>query len=166
MTYEDAFKMVRSKRGIVSPNLGFMVQLMMFYQRLYEEYAKLTVHPKIFAVSRHQVEDPNTIVARFIFDEKFYIGKNVIMLDPRGVFIIADDKRSFIWIGSDCDSSYRQAFLEYAVSYSDRLIKEERLPANPQRIEQGNEPADFWHIFGLEKEPSPKYAYNKFWGNW
>lgn len=166
LTYDDAFKLVRAKRGIVSPNLGFMVQLMMFYQRLYEDYSKLTVHPKVFAVSRHQVEDPQTIVARFIFDEKFYTGKNILMLDPRGVFIVADQFTSYIWIGSECDSSYKQVFLEYAQEYCSKLVIYEHLPQNPKTVEQGKEPSEFWSIFGLESGPSPKYAYNKFWDNW
>jgi hypothetical protein len=166
LTYDDAFKMIRQKRGIVSPNLGFMVQLMMFYQRLFEDYSKLTVHPKIFAVSRHQVEDPNTIVARLIFDEKLYTGKNTILLDPRGVFIITNDTKSYIWIGSECDSSYRQSFLEYAIAYSDKLVRYERMPQDPQLVEQSNEPLEFWAMFGLDREPNPKYSYNKFWDNW
>lgn len=166
LNYESAYKMVRQKRGIISPNLGFMVQLMMFHTRIHEDYAKMTIQPKVFAVSSHQLEDPTTIVARLIFDERFYIGKSVLMLDPRGVFIVANDTKTYIWIGEECNSSYKQLYVDYAQSYTAKLAKYERLPVHPQEIEQGNEPVEFWQMFELKSEPTPKYSYNKFWDNW
>lgn len=158
--------MVRQKRGIISPNLGFMVQLMMFHTRVHEDYSKMTIQPKVFAVSSHQVEDPTTIVARLIFDEKFYTGKNILMLDPRGVFIVSNDSKCYIWIGDECNSSYKQLYIDYAHSYAVKLAKYENVPTNIQEIDQGSEPIEFWKMFELPGEPKPKYSYNKFWDNW
>jgi hypothetical protein len=137
MPYQDAFKLVKDRRGIVSPNLGFMVQLMMFYQRLFESYSQMPIQPRVFAVSSHQVEDPFTIVARFIFEEKLYTGRNHIKLDPRGVFIIATDKETVIWVGAECHHSYKQKYLELARAYVVKLAKYEGLVQDAQEVEQG-----------------------------
>lgn len=76
MTYDDSFQFIRDNRGVASPNIGFVVQLMMFYQRLYEPYDKFSMKPKIFAVGSHQLEDPRRIVCRLITEERLYNGKN------------------------------------------------------------------------------------------
>ena len=166
LKYDKAFDIVKKERGIVSPNLGFVVQLMTFYQRVFEGYPKLLVQPKVFAVSSHQLEDPQTIVARLLSDEPLYTGKNILKLDPRGIFIISSDKVSFIWCGKDLHSSYAERYLELAEEYCQKLTKYEHLPPNPVRVEQGQEPPELWAIFGLAEPPSEKYAYNRFWDNW
>lgn len=166
MSYQDAFNLVKDKRGIISPNLGFMVQLMMFHQRIHEDYSKSPIQPKLFAVSRHQLEDPNTIVARLLFDEPLYLGKNGLCLDPRGVFIVANDKTSYLWIGSACQANSKQKFIDYGRSYSKKLEFYERMPSIEKEISQGEEPPEFWRLFGLQSEPETKYAINKLWDNW
>ncbi len=65
MEYDDALNFVVSKRKIVSPNLGFSLQLQKFYQRLFEDYDKLQYIPKIYAVG-YLSTTANTIVARFV----------------------------------------------------------------------------------------------------
>lgn len=63
--YDEALNFVVSKRKIVSPNLGFSLQLQKFYQRLYEDYEKLQYVPKIYAIG-YLSSTTNTIVARFV----------------------------------------------------------------------------------------------------
>lgn len=166
MSYQDAFNFVKERRGIISPNLGFMVQLMMFHQRVFEDYSKLPVQPKVFAVSCHQLEDPNTVVARLLFDEPLYVGRNELCLDPRGVFIITNETQAFVWIGANCHSSNKQKFVEYARRYSKKLQKYERMPSSLAELVQGEEPEEFWRVLGLKEAPENKYSFNKFWDNW
>lgn len=64
ITYTDAFDRVRKVRGIASPNIGFVVQLMNFQKRIKSSADLGTV--KVFCVGSHQVEDPRTLVARFV----------------------------------------------------------------------------------------------------
>jgi len=166
MKYDIAYNMVREKRGIASPNLGFVVQLMTFYQRLYEAYSKLLIQPKVFAVSNHQLEDPTTIVARLLSDEPLYTGKSCLKLDPRGVFIVANDKQSFIWVGKDVFSACHDIYLNFAQEYIEKLVKYEKLPDHPKLVKQDQEPAEFWSVFNFTNPPPEKYGNNRFWDNW
>ena len=166
MSYDEAYKFLRSKRAIVSPNLGFMVQLMMFYQRLYEPDASGALKTKVFAISSHQVEDPKTIVARLLYDEFLYIGKKKIVLDPRGVFIIGNKDRGYVWIGEECTGPYREAYLGKVKQYLPYLQKYEHFPQNVQTVKQGEEDDQFWRTFQLEGPPEVKYKKNPAWNKW
>lgn len=64
ITYVEAFERVKEIRGIASPNIGFIVQLMVFQKRLECSLEKGLI--KIFCVGSHQIEDPKTIVARYV----------------------------------------------------------------------------------------------------
>jgi protein-tyrosine phosphatase len=66
MNYDQAFKFVESKRSIASPNLGFGIQLQLFYQRLYEPIEGFRYYPKIFSIGSFQVEQPEKIVCRMV----------------------------------------------------------------------------------------------------
>lgn len=58
MTYDEASDLVKRVRGIASPNIGFVIQLMLFYKRLYEDVAAFPIKPRVYAVGRHQISDP------------------------------------------------------------------------------------------------------------
>lgn len=62
--YSEAFESVRLVRGIASPNIGFIVQLMAFQRRVQGDADSGQV--KVFCVGSHQLEDPKTIVARYV----------------------------------------------------------------------------------------------------
>ena len=84
--------------------MGFTVQLIVFYKRIFETFDSLPI-PRIFAVGSHQIEDASKIVNRFVnllkkFLENLYEEKNYKTLDPRGVWIMFIQSKSFIWIGS------------------------------------------------------------------
>jgi len=68
LTYQEAEKLVKSRRGVASPNPGFTVQLIFFYKRLYEPFESFPYDPRVFAVGSHQLEDPSRIVCRMLFE--------------------------------------------------------------------------------------------------
>ena len=107
MTFDDGFTFIRENRGVASPNIGFVVQLMIFYQRLYEPYSKFTIKPKIFAVGSHQLEDPRRIVCRLISEERLYNGQNGLKLDSRGIFLIQTECELYLWEGAEIYPSNR-----------------------------------------------------------
>ena len=63
--YKKAEQFVKQKRGIACPNNGFMVELIQFHKRLYEDYNSLPI-PRVFLVSAHCKETPNIITARMV----------------------------------------------------------------------------------------------------
>lgn len=63
--YKKAENFVKEKRRIACPNNGFMVELIQFYKRLYENYDSLPI-PRVFLVSSHCSETPMIITARLV----------------------------------------------------------------------------------------------------
>lgn len=99
--YKKAESFVKQKRAIACPNNGFMVELIQFHKRLYDDYDALS-KPRVFLVSSHSKETPHILTARMLkiplFDSKKYIG-----LDCRGAYIIYLPEIVYIWVGSKCD---------------------------------------------------------------
>ena len=116
MNYDDAYKLVKERRGIISPNLGFIIDLNVFYRRLHRPYSEITDYykPKIFAVGWHQIEDPDTVVARLIKNTTSGSINNGFTFDPRSILIIGNDETGYLWIGNQCDPSYKEIFLAKA----------------------------------------------------
>ena len=50
--YKTAESLVKKKRAIACPNNGFMVELIQFHKRLYEDYNSLS-SPRVFLISSH-----------------------------------------------------------------------------------------------------------------
>ncbi len=50
--YKKAELFVKQKRGIACPNNGFMVELIQFHKRLYEDFNSLPI-PRVYLVSSH-----------------------------------------------------------------------------------------------------------------
>jgi len=86
--FEVVYNESKSKRGISSPNIGFQVQLMQWYKRLFEPEAMVG---RVFAVSSHQVEQPHRVISRKL---------DKLSLDRRGVFLVYNSEKTFIWRGS------------------------------------------------------------------
>ncbi len=57
---------MKKSRGVCSPNTGFIVQLLLFYKRLYESFDSIPATPRVFCISSHQLEQPALIVARHV----------------------------------------------------------------------------------------------------
>lgn len=117
MTFRHCFNFVKDKRGVASPNLGFVSQLLNFEKRINSPNHKPHSSRKfsqIFVFGAHQREDPNYFVFRRVDAHKmmelqtnFEINQNTgrLRLDPRSViiFVIKDNlqkKKAFLWKGS------------------------------------------------------------------
>lgn len=98
--YKQAEAFVKKKRAVASPNNGFMVELIQFHKRLYEDFDSLP-SPRIFLVSSHCKETPDVITARLlkhpVYDKRRNIG-----LDCRALYIIVQRDTVYVWIGSKC----------------------------------------------------------------
>ena len=57
---------MKRSRGVCSPNTGFIVQLLLFYKRLFESFDSIPVTPRVFCLSSHQIQQPTLIVARHV----------------------------------------------------------------------------------------------------
>jgi hypothetical protein len=70
-TFEVAMKTIKKGRGVASPNIGFVAQLIMFEKKI-NESPQQEKFPKLYIVGSHQVEDAKRIVVRYLYDSKFY----------------------------------------------------------------------------------------------
>lgn len=163
-TYEDAFRDIRSKRSISSPNFGFQMQLMWWYNRLYNDYKSLPVNPRVFAISSHEPEQPNRIVAKCIMQGLFRAPEQ-LRLDPRGVFIVQTEAELFLWQGSCVHPSNIDKYEEVALRHIESLQTYERASKTVIRTSEGNEPEAFWRAFNLTQSHDC-IGENRHWDNW
>ena len=168
ISFNDAFQLVKLKRGVASPNIGFIAQLIIFQKRI-RNILELNYYPLIFCAGSHQVEVPKKIVVRHLSDVKFY-KKNTnkyICLDPRSIFIIITNKLNYIWIGNNCYKSYKEIYLKKITEYYQILVEKEKINKNYIIINQEKEPENFWEIFNIENQKQKNlYSQNTNWNKW
>lgn len=117
MTFRHCFNFVKDKRGVASPNLGFVSQLLNFERRITAGLrAPLSLEPglaRVLVFGSHQREDPDYFVFRSVEPSKLLSSLRPpgskdsprgFSLDPRGalLFVSGDSERSkpsFLWIG-------------------------------------------------------------------
>ena len=169
MTFDDAFAYVKKARGIISPNLGFISQLTSFYRRIADGVPK-GPSLKVFGIGSIQLEDPMTLVAKYLSDEPFYTGSTKLKLDPRGAFIVADQRVTYLWIGSEILESCRGPYRKFGQEYVKKLLTHENLSSVVTEVQQGAEPEEFWRVFQVadlaNKPQEEKYGYNKVGQKW
>ena len=64
-TFDKVLNTIKDKRGIASPNIGFIAQLILFQKRINSELDEY-YYPKVFCFGSHQLEDARTIVGRHV----------------------------------------------------------------------------------------------------
>lgn len=110
--YKTAEAFVKKRRGIASPNNGFMVELIQFHKRLYDDFHSLPA-PRVFLVSSHSKETPEILTARLLkqplFDDKKYVG-----LDSRGMYIVQALDVVYLWVGSKLAEDRLKKYWNYA----------------------------------------------------
>jgi hypothetical protein len=115
MTFRHCFNFVKDKRGVASPNLGFVSQLLSFEKRINTiNEVQVSNNLKIahvFVFGAHQKEDPGYFVFRRVDPYKMlsfrYNSSNEIHgfgLDPRAVIIFISkstnhETNGFLWKG-------------------------------------------------------------------
>ena len=128
LNVDKAFNFVQKKRKIVNPNLGFFLQLELFYKRINLKEDRL----EIFAINSFQVEQPNLIVARLIYhniilNPEIKDIKPIPIFDQRGVFIICDKNNVFILICSKVPFNLKNIYINYAKDYILKIRENEFL---------------------------------------
>lgn len=65
MNMDDAVKYVEKRRTVISPNLGFSLQLQDFYTRITKPYDELKFKPKVFGIG-FLSKSYESVVARYV----------------------------------------------------------------------------------------------------
>jgi len=165
ITFEEGCSRVRDLRGVSNPNMGFTVQLLQWYKRLYESYDQIKVTPRIFAIGSHQVEQADKVVARMLL-EALYSPRNNLVLDRRGVFIIQAPSKTYIWLGDNINDKNRDTYVKCAHQHLKNLQAYEKASTNVATVECGREPIDFWRAWGHDRAPARSADFIQQWDMW
>ena len=142
LTCDEAFNFVQKKRFIANPNLGFFLQLKVFEKRLFHNLNDLNNNIlnnnniiEIFAICSFQIEQPNLIVARLIYNnylnnENNNLEVNNLIFDKRGMFIICDKENYFIIQGSKIYEKNKEKYFNFAKFYIETIHSFENLISN------------------------------------
>ena len=135
-SFNEAHPVIKEKRGIASPNIGFTCQLIDWHKR----FTKTWNGPQFFAICSHQVEQPHTVVARLIEKPN---------LDSRGVFIVINSGKAWIWRGRQVWENNQERYMSVAHEHLRQMQQYESCPSDIQEINEGSEPEEFKSIEGL-----------------
>lgn len=120
MTFRHCFNFVKDKRGVASPNLGFISQLLNFEKRIDANHDIKTQNNsvngiyQIFVFTAHQREDSEYFVFRRVDPVKMLVlsqekekreNFSDFKLDPRAIIIfvvneIGSEKTGYVWRGN------------------------------------------------------------------
>lgn len=136
---EKTLALIQSKRPRADPNLGFIIQLELFYRRIINEK---NYNFCVFAISSFSENQPDIIVARLIYSSLSNYSEmsaaRALMLDRRGMFLICDAKKVFIVIGSDLIAENKEQYMTFVTQYIEILKKNENIAKGEIQIEKMN----------------------------
>jgi len=139
VTFRQALDFVTKKRPVVSPNGGFMGQLL-----LWESFLR-----SVWSCS-HGIRMTRISMLESSRHEVLFVGKDVgvpsrASLDARGCFVIHDPSKNvaYAWLGKRSTEEYRNG----AMKFVDQLERFLNVQTTPQEL-QGFESANFWCTLG------------------
>lgn len=156
MDYETLLGNCKDVRGICGPNIGFQVQIIWWYKRLFGEFQDIPCNPRVFLVCSFDKDQEELVVVKMIMPQS---SEN--FLDPRGIFIVYNEKLAYVWKGSQVPSSNEKVYWDVCQKYLELLKTYEKCP-EPEQISENNEPQEFWQIW----QDTVKVEKNPEWDDW
>eukprot|EP01089_Gocevia_fonbrunei_P000453 TRINITY_DN10475_c0_g1_i1.p1 TRINITY_DN10475_c0_g1~~TRINITY_DN10475_c0_g1_i1.p1 ORF type:complete len:422 (-),score=72.63 TRINITY_DN10475_c0_g1_i1:2-1267(-) len=140
--YERTQAFVKAKRGVSSPNAGFIAQLLILRKRLTN--SKSSGSGKLYTIVPHFRDTPNFLVAKKEKMKEFDLGKPDLVTTKCD--ILQTLETFYIWVGSKTD--------ENRVKIANETVKriqffEKGATENVSVVNQGSEPQPF--LDALEK---------------
>ncbi|XP_020108165.1 protein-tyrosine-phosphatase MKP1 [Ananas comosus] len=136
-SFDDAFGLVKSARGIANPNMGFACQLLQCQKRVLAIPLSPNSVLRMYRMAPHSPYDPLHLVPKLLNDP------SPAALDSRGAFIIHVLSSIYIWIGRNCDLVMQKD----AKAAAFQLVRYERVQGPVRTVEEGEEPLEFWEAF-------------------
>lgn len=97
--------------------------------------------------------------------DPLYDDKNFRALDPRGIFLILLQGKSYIWIGSKIPESISKLYYACAIGYLKILQRYEKASDIQEILEEDQEPQEFWDLWP-SKSSKPRILQNPEWNKW
>ncbi|KAI5081382.1 hypothetical protein GOP47_0004565 [Adiantum capillus-veneris] len=145
-SFEDAFYEVKSKRNVVSPNMGFLSQLMQWQKRISSPIDREAL--QIYRIAPQSPYDPLYLVPK-------YTGPGGIeLLDSRGAFLIRFANMLYVWKGRHCDKDM-VAVADHAAF---QFVRYERAQGPCLFVKEGSELRGFPKVWAVVLESSKPEA--------
>ncbi|XP_019435997.1 PREDICTED: protein-tyrosine-phosphatase MKP1-like [Lupinus angustifolius] len=133
-SFEDAFRFVKSARGVTNPNMGFAYQLLQCQKRVHDMPLSPNSKVRMYRMAPHSPYDPLHLVPKMVNQI------SAQALDSRGAFIVHVPSAIYVWIGKHCNS----AMSRNAKAAAFQVIRYERAKGPILSILEGKEPPEFW----------------------
>ncbi|MCO5602180.1 hypothetical protein L7F22_056308 [Adiantum nelumboides] len=141
-SFEDAFYEVKSKRSVVSPNMGFLSQLMQWQKKILSPVDRYAL--QIYRIAPQSPNDPLYLVPK-------YTGPGGIeLLDSRGAFVIRFANMLYVWKGRHCDKDM-VAVADHAAF---QFVRYERAQGPCLLVKEGSELRGFPKVWAVVLELS------------
>lgn len=141
-SFEDAFKLVKSARGIANPNVGFACQLMQCQKRVHADPLSPKSMVRMYRMAPHSEYDPLHLVPKMLSEP------SPSALDSRGAFIIHIFSSIYVWIGKNCGPE----MVRDAKAAACQAVRYESAQGPIITVEEGKESSQFWEA--LSNAPS------------
>ncbi|GBG71022.1 hypothetical protein CBR_g8320 [Chara braunii] len=135
-SYDDAFRDVKTARGVTNPNMGFACQLLQWQRRVLGGGGGAGAGgvQRLFRVTPHSHYDPLHLV------HKPVPKPCRDSLDTRGAFLLLAPTGVFVWKGRECSCVLASAGEKAAK----QLIKYEKVAGPIWFVKEGEESSEFW----------------------
>jgi len=149
MRFDDAFALVKSRRGVANPNAGFTAKLMEFDQRL---HGNVAAGKRLYRMAPWYLEPVPT---------KIELEPSYAQLDARAVFVLLAQEHAYVWVGGHSASEYQIASHKFVA----QVQRVERVELEVHEEAQGEESASFWNALGGEGPVATRlHAYDGDYG--
>lgn len=134
-SFDHAFEEVKSKRNVVSPNMGFVGQLIHLQTKISASLDREV--RQFFLVAPQSPHDPLYLVAKSLGSG------GIDVLDSRGAFVICINNMLYIWKGRRCDKDMVAA----ADNAAFQLIRYEHAHGPCVLVREGSECTDIPEVW-------------------
>jgi len=141
--FEKTHMFVKERRGVSSPNAGFICQLLYLSKRLNLTRERPDPETRLYQVVTHTQSDPNFIVAKLAKKENLAHLQNPPTSSPN-CYILQSPDAFYIWVGAQCS----ERFVEIAKQTVHRVQRFEKAANEVNIVKQGRENDEFKRRLG------------------
>lgn len=133
--FEDAYEKVKRKRSVVSPNMGFVGQLMQWQRKILNSPDRQAF--QFYRIAPHSAFDPLYLVPKNVSSSRMQA------LDSRGAFVIYLANKLYVWRGRHCDKEMAAVADRAAF----QLVRYEHAQGPITLVSDGSEPSQMVKAF-------------------
>ncbi|CAM0957913.1 unnamed protein product [Alopecurus aequalis] len=136
-SFDDAFQLVKTARGIANPNMGFACQLLQCQKRVHAIPLSPNSVLRMYRLAPHSPYAPLHLVPKMLNEP------SPGALDSRGAFIVHVLSSIYVWVGMKCHSVMEKD----AKAAAFQVVRYEKVQGQIKVVREGLEQPEFWDAF-------------------